>query len=376
MPMQSKQNFFEGQKIFVGIDVHAKQWHVYASPTMSLGVRAVSMPPNASALISYLTNRFPGGIYMSAYEAGFCGFIKHRELIAVGIHNIVFNASDLKKNNKERLRKTDAVDCKAIWENLSKGDLIPIYIPTVQEEEDRELVRGRENCVKDLRRIKQRIAMFLHKLDTKIPDEHIGKQCYWSNLYVQWLGQYSESLEGGNKTKLKMLLSTLLHLQQHIKEYDVQMHKVLIERHKEMSELLPTIPGIGKLTTAKLCLELMNFSRFANDRHLAGYIGLVPDCHASDQRETIMGTSVRRNKILRAALIEAAWSAISKDPALGSAYAKGRNRGQHPNVAITAIARKLVTRIFYDAVTKERCRGKSVGKPEGAISRPESRSGR
>jgi len=73
--------------------------------------------------------------------------VPHRQLKDVGIDNIVFNAADLKKSQKEHVRKTDAVDCKAIWENLKKGDLKAIYVPTEQEEHDRELIRGREIVV-------------------------------------------------------------------------------------------------------------------------------------------------------------------------------------------------------------------------------------
>ena len=347
MQKQSKQKFFEEQKIFVGIDVHAKQWHVYASPESGLGMRPVCMPPNAEALLSYLESKFPGGEYHSAYESGFCGFSNHRNLMNIGIHNIVFNAADLKTSNKERVRKTDAVDCKAIWENLSKGELKALYVPTETQEEDRELVRGREMCSKDSRRTKQRIKMFLHKLDTAVPTELSKAQSSWSKAYVDWLHEYSKTLNGGNRTKLTSLLLTLAHLEERISEYEKQMYDAASARHSEMFSLLITIPGIGKLSSAKICHELMDFSRFANDRHLAGYIGLVPDCRSSDTRETILGTSARRNKILKTTLIEAAWKAVGKDPALGSAYAKAVKRGQHPNVAITSIARRLVNRIFY-----------------------------
>lgn len=123
MPIQSNKNSYKGQNIFVGIDAHARQWHVFASPYPGIGAKAVCMPPSASGLSSYLNRNFPGGKHLSAYESGFCGFKPHRDLLAKGIENIVFNAADLRKSQKEQLRKTDAVDCKAIWENLAKGDL-------------------------------------------------------------------------------------------------------------------------------------------------------------------------------------------------------------------------------------------------------------
>lgn len=355
MPMQSKQKFYKGQNVFIGLDVHARQWHVFASPFPGgMGFKAICVPPNADSLKSYLNKTFPGATFYSAYESGFCGFAAHRSLTKVGINNIVFNASDLKKSQKEELRKTDSVDCKAIWENLGKGDLKPIFVPTETEESDRELIRGREVAVKDLRRSKQRIKMFLHKLGIETPEELKGKESYWSKAYMEWLEALSLSLESGTSIRLKSQLEQIHALKAQIKNYDKEIHTVMSTKHTEMYSLLPSVPGIGRLLSAKLCLELINFSRFADARHLAGYIGLVPDCKASDSKISILGTSIRRNAILRTALIEASWIAISKDPTLGKAFSKYRRDGKHPNVAIINVARKLVNRIFYIWRTKNK----------------------
>lgn len=35
--MQSNKNFYEGQNIYIGLDVHAKQWHVYSALKDSIG---------------------------------------------------------------------------------------------------------------------------------------------------------------------------------------------------------------------------------------------------------------------------------------------------------------------------------------------------
>lgn len=345
--MQSNKKFYEGQNIYIGLDVHAKQWHVYASPKDSIRGKAVCMPPSAAALLEYLHNNFPGGIYHSGYETGFCGFTIHRELINVGINNIVFNAGDLKKSNKEIVRKTDALDCKSIWQNLSKGELQAIYIPSIEEESDRELVRGRECFIKDIIRLKQRIKMFLHKMGIKTPNELSAAQSHWSKAYIAWLKLLATSLEGGNSLRLQTLVQSLLSIKENIDLMEKEMYKACEKSNSEIFTLLQTIPGIGKLSAAKICLETMNFERFPNERHLAGYIGMVPDCHISDKKEVIIGTSIRRNKILRNTLIECAWMSLSKDPALGGYYSKGVAKGKKPNVVIISVAKKIINRIYY-----------------------------
>lgn len=345
--MQSNKNFYEGQNIYIGLDVHANQWHVYAAPKDTIKGRAVCMPPTAEALKTYLQNNFPGGIYYSGYETGFCGFNSHRELVKAGIHNIVFNAGDLKRSNKEIVRKTDALDCKSIWQNLSKGELEAIYVPTIEEESARELVRGRECFNKDVVRLKQRIKMFLHKTGIKAPDELSAAQSHWSKAYMEWLRVTASSLEGGTSLRLQTLVDTLVSTKANMDMMEKEMYKACKNTQPEIFILLQTVPGIGILSAAKICLEIMNFDRFPDERHLAGYIGLVPDCHISDKKEVIIGTSTRRNKILRNTLIECAWMSLSKDPALGGYYSKGVAKGKKPNVVIVSVAKKLVNRIYY-----------------------------
>ena len=351
--MQSNKKAYEGQNIFVGIDVHARQWHVYASPYPGgMRIKPFVMPPDARGLLTHLNDTYPGGTYHSAYEAGFCGFSSHRELVKLGINNIVFNAADIRKTQKDKLRKSDAVDCKVIWENLGKGDLSAIYTPSEQEESDRELIRGRETVVKDMRRAKQRTKMFLHKIGIKGPQELEVASRNWSFSYIDWLSALSASLSGGYSKKLSTLVEDVNKLKSQKKSYDLEILHAVKERHAELYTLLQSVPGIGKLVSAKLCLEIMNFDRFKDPRQLASYIGLVPDWKKSDQTEVVIGTTIRRNSILRTALIEAAWVAIKKEPALGAHFNKCRQNGKAPCVAIVSVARKLVNRIFYVIRTK------------------------
>jgi len=87
MQTQKNELNFNGQNIYVGIDVHLKSWTVTIR-SEHLEHKRFSPPPNAEALHNYLTRNFPGATYYSVYESGFCGFWIHRQLEALGIHNI------------------------------------------------------------------------------------------------------------------------------------------------------------------------------------------------------------------------------------------------------------------------------------------------
>lgn len=128
MLMQRKELNFSGQKIYVGIDVHLKSWSVTVL-TEHLHHKTFTQPSSASTLIHYLTHNIPGGMYQSAYEAGFSGLWAHYELIKMGVNNIVVNPVDVPSTQKELLQKTDRVDSGKLARSLRSGELTAIYIP-------------------------------------------------------------------------------------------------------------------------------------------------------------------------------------------------------------------------------------------------------
>ena len=129
---------FKGQNIYVGIDVHLKSWSV-AILSENCCLKKFSQDPNSSALHKFLTTNYPGASYHSVYEAGFSGFWAHDELMELGINNIVVNPADVPTMMKEKLQKTDAIDCAKLARGLRSGDLIGIYIPERDKLELRSL---------------------------------------------------------------------------------------------------------------------------------------------------------------------------------------------------------------------------------------------
>lgn len=125
--VQSNKLDFSGQNIYVGIDVHLKSWSVAILSDHSV-LKRFSQSPEPEALHKYLVINYPGANYFSVYEAGFCGFWIHERLTDLGITNIVVNPADVPTMSKEKLRKTDAVDCNKLARELRSGSLVGIYV--------------------------------------------------------------------------------------------------------------------------------------------------------------------------------------------------------------------------------------------------------
>ncbi|WP_235112713.1 hypothetical protein [Acaryochloris sp. 'Moss Beach'] len=92
MKKNTKARSYVGKEVFIGIDVHKKTYTVVARFEEEV-VKKWTTKASPQSLAQQLLKYFDGATIYSAYEAGFSGFVLHRELEAHGIQNIVVNAA-------------------------------------------------------------------------------------------------------------------------------------------------------------------------------------------------------------------------------------------------------------------------------------------
>jgi transposase len=84
MPTNNKFTDFTGQDFFIGLDVHKSSWFVTIR-TLGLEIAHFSQTPDPVQLARHLNSKYPGGHFISTYEAGFCGTNAHNALCQLGI---------------------------------------------------------------------------------------------------------------------------------------------------------------------------------------------------------------------------------------------------------------------------------------------------
>jgi transposase len=335
---------YSGKNIYAGFDAHKKNWTV----TIRVGdsfYKTFSQDPKAVNLANYLKSNFPGGNYFSAYEAGFCGFSIHGELISLGVKNIVVNPADIPTSDKDKKQKEDKRDSRKISLELSKGGLTGIYVPGPEHEAIRSYLRLRKRISKDLTRNKNRLKSFLDYCGIEIPTEYT-KSSYWSKNFVNWIKQVETGFPTSNET-----LNELLDMVEYLRHKKLKVLRKIrgLSRsgdYKTVVNLLITIPGIGRITAMIILTEILDMQRFPTNDHLCSFAGLVPMTNSTGDNERVGKITNRRNEILREAIIESSWVAIRNDPALMLAYSEliKRMKGQK---AIIKIAKKLLSRVRY-----------------------------
>jgi len=332
---------FTGEKFFIGIDVHKEHWTITIRNN-GIILKTFTMEPLTINLINYLKRNYPGGEFYSVYEAGFCGYWIDNELKRYGIHNIIVNPSDIPTRSKERITKTDPVDSKKLSRELENGTLKAIYIPETNKEQFRTLCRLRYQLVTNQIRLKNRIKSLLAYYGITVPKERNLKT--WSKKYIEYLNKV-ELPHKLLRESLNIHLEELSLLSERIERVIMKLKECIKEYGVEREIIILTgVPGIGFVTAITLYTEIMDINRFNRFDELCSYVGLVPAVHSSGQRERIMGISNRQSKYLRNLIIEAAWTAIKKDPAMTIKFNELCKR-MCKQKAIIRIAKKLLSRI-------------------------------
>jgi transposase len=346
---QVKTLDFTGQSIFCGIDIHKKNWSICLR-TDDRELKVFSQNPDPLTLTQHLKKNYPKASISIVYEAGFCGFWPHQVFTEQGLHCKVVHPSDIPQPDKSRRYKTDIVDCRKLALELSKQSLKSIHIPTQVTIEHRSLVRSRQQLVKDQTRYKNRIISFLDFHGIGIPEGY-KTSTHFSKRFLLWLEELMLAPVG--KTALLVKVNCVKAIREQLVVCNRQLRELSKSSiYKTVIELLMSIPGIGIQSALILATELEDISRFKNFDHLAGYAGFKPDIYSSGESTVIKGITYQCNHLIRETLVECAWMAIGKDPALTQAYYNYKNR-MHYNKAIIRIAKKLLSRVRYVLIHKQ-----------------------
>ena len=337
--ISNKQSWFKKfsatrrDRIFVGIDVHKKSYHVAIWLNKEVELTFV-MPANNEEVVSMLQRLHPA-MRLVAYESGPTGYGLARLLEQAAIPVLVAAPSKTPRQSSQEA-KCDRLDCRKLAEYSAKGLLKGICILTEQEEADRQLARLRDQLAQKRRRAKQQIKSFLLQHGIEEPK---GLTC--------WTVGSKQALRGlAMCEQLRICLDTLLDelafIEMQIKQTVKQLRKLFSqERHAKSVEILRSHPGVGEITAWNFILEINRPRRFKKAGELAKYIGLCPRVSQSGQTRRdgpIMKTGRRQ---LRSKLVEISWRWQATDERAKRIYRRLLGNTGSAQKAIVGLARHM-----------------------------------
>ena len=335
-----KQYDYTGKVVFIGIDVHKKTYSCVAICEKTV-IKRDTMPASPEQLLRYLKNNFSEASEIhTAYEAGFSGFHLHRYLVDQGIKNIVVHPGSIEIAPRNRV-KTDKRDALKIATQLSAGRLRCVFIPEEHKEEMRAVTRLRTAILRMRHKTGAQFKALLFTKgliemedDKKVSPKWLSrkmkevKELGYSNDFYYCVSLYAEQW---------------LSLNDQIKAIDNKLG-VQANQEKGLQILYESVPGIGPIHGRQLANELGDMTQFKNEKNFYSYLGLTPTEHSSGEH-TRQGHITRQGKsMLRHIFVEAAWTAIMKDPSLKEVFDRlAAKRGKRR--AIVGVARRLAGRV-------------------------------
>jgi transposase len=302
----------------------------------------VSIEADSDLLVQHLRSRYGEARFHCVYEAGPFGFALCRALWAAGMECIVVNPADIPGTDQERRSKTDSVDARRLANHLAAGLLRGVYVPSEKQQKQRSLIRFRKKLWGDLSRVKNRLKSELRFQGIVVPPKF--DNATWSHNFLDWIEATAAGDEDLRET-LELMLEEVRALRVLLLKTEKKLREVMRSEHyAKQATLLRSIPGVGPLTSALFLMEVGDVARFKDADSLNRFVGLCPDSHSSGERERHTGLTQRRHNALRSQLVESAWMAITKDPALLEHYKKLCGRMKGPQ-AIIRIARRLLRRM-------------------------------
>jgi len=157
----------------------------------------------------------------------------------------------------------------------------------------------------------------------------------------------SESVEKG----IHKMLQTL---DREMERIEAQMEEIISSHYGQLYERIQSIPGIGKKTGRELIVISGGFTKFDNAKQLSSYVGFSPRLYESGS--SVRG-KVRMCKMgmsrVRAMLYVCTWSAIRCNAPCRALYNRLVEKGKAKQVALIAVANKLLKQVFAVATKKE-----------------------
>ena len=257
---------------------------------------------SAARLVQWVRDKVQAGYTVwTVYESCGFGYTLHYQLVEAGAHSLVISPVRL---HPQRRRKNDRLDSRQLCLRLSRyldgqrDELPVIRVPTVAEQQRRELGRQRRFWNKQVRQLENhgRALRLEHELRT-LPSGWAGPR-KWKRLLPE--------LSAFLRTHLEPLRQQIAAAKAQLEQLHQQIEALVTEAK------LPK--GLGRLTLSLLDGEVCDWHRFKHRKAPGSYTGCCPSEHTSGANVRQGSIDRHGNKHVRVLLVEAVWRLLRYQP--------------------------------------------------------------
>lgn len=340
-----EEGFAKGKPMYVGIDVHKRDWTVHVL-CQGEELYHSTITPEPERLIATL-KRLEASEVHTVYEAGPTGYWLHDALVEAGFDSMVTPPSLVPRIGGRM--KTDHRDSTKLATMLAGGFLRRVHVLGPEERAHRQLLRTRNQIERHRKQTQAQIKSMLLFHGKRAPTGLLER---WSEAHVKWLASIEWEYPA-LQASLMALVELFLYLDKQLKVMNVQLENLAqTDKYRERVGLLTQIPGMGMYSAMTLLIELQDVERFQRADQLASYLGLTPSQRSSGESVRMGGITRCGNPRLRTRFVESSWTLIRYDKTVRATYDRIKHQTGSGKKAIVAVARRLalrVRRVLLDA---------------------------
>jgi transposase len=298
---------------------------------------------------------------LSCYEAGRDGFWIDRVLAHEGIHNIVVDSASIEVSRRKRRAKSDRLDAVKLvsmlirWHNGEKKVWSVVHVPTVDDEDRRQLHRELIELKAERTELANRIKGLLAGLGLSVVVNaqlpvRLEKLRLWDNA----------ALPPALKARILREFERWRLVGEQIGELEAQRRREIRTDESpqgEQTRRLINLRGIGANGAWLLVREFFGWRKIRNRRELASLAGLTPTPYDSGNSRHEQGISKAGNRLVRWMMVQLAWVWLRHQPRseLSKWYQRrfGEGKSRMRKLGIVALARKLLIALWKYLETGE-----------------------
>lgn len=368
------------EPIFISVEMSRSKWvvGVHSPGSDKIGTHAFDWGDAAGLLTliertrSRLSERL--GVtppVLCCYEAGYEGFWLHRVLTAAGHRSLVIDPASLLVNRRAKRAKTDRIDARAMVRALmafERGEdqvLSAVHIPTIEQDDQRRLMRERQRLVKERTAHSNRIKGLLMTqgivgFDPRAGDavEHLDQLMTGDGRPV---GPRLKDELSRELVRLRLVMEQLIAVEA---ERDAVARTAAHEacagaqantdQDAAMIAALTRIRGVGTNDASVLVREAF-WRGFRNRREIAAWSGFAPTPWSSGTTSRDQGITKAGPANIRAHMLQITWRWLHWQPDSHlSQWFQERTQGatgRLRRIMVVALARKLLVSLWRYATT-------------------------
>ena len=203
-----------------------------------------------------------------------------------------------------KTNKNDRNDAEAIVEAACRPSMHFVPVKSVEQQDIQAIHRTRDLLVHQRTALINQVRGLLAERGFAVARSPAA----FKKSVPEILEEAQGELTSRCQTLLRMALDGFRAIEAQIAQTEDWLEAVM--KQSALCQKIAAIPGVGTMTATAMVAAVGDAKAFKNGRHLAAWIGLVPQQHSSGGKSRLLGISKRGDAYLRTLLIHGARSVL------------------------------------------------------------------